>query len=190
MTEKISSHPEKSRHGSKEKLTLSAEQRAERSENKSEQKAEHEGHERETRAKLERSLDRQAKPEAQHDTSEQAKVDTGEPRAYSRKELDMAFRKTMTDVRAQLPPLQRSFSKFAHAKPVETISELVEETIYRPSFLWGGVLGGLLFGGGLVLTAYLQGYRLSGSEFIIGLLGGGILGLLVEFLFRGRRRKS
>lgn len=106
----------------------------------------------------------------------------GEP-VVTRKQRDVAFKKAMTTVRHQLPPIQRSFSLLVHTKPVEVASELLEETFFRPSFLWGGVLGGLVFGGGLYIIATLQGYQLSGTEFIAGLLVGGVLGFVIEKLF-------
>lgn len=190
MPEKLTPKHEKGGDGHKEKLKLSAEQKAEKAELKADNKAEREAKIEHTKEKIEKSLDRQARPEAQHDTSERAKVESDQPKLVGRRERDAAFQKAMKDVRAQLSPAQRSFSRLAHAKPVEVVSEFLEETVYRPSFLWGGVIGGLLIGGGLMAAAYLQGYRLSGTEIIFGLFAGGIVGILVEFLFRGRRRSQ
>lgn len=134
-----------------------------------------------------KAAEREPQPSDREHQSEQP-VEKGEPKVVSRRERDAAFATTMKQVRHQLTPVQRSFSKFIHAKPIEATSELLEETIFRPSFLWGGVIGGLIFGGLLYAVARVQGFELSGSEFIVGLFVGGLIGFLIEKIWRRKAR--
>ncbi len=133
--------------------------------------------------------ERESQPTDREHRSEQP-AERGEPKVVSRRERDAVFQSTMQQVRHQLTPAQRTFSRLVHAKPVEATSELLEETVFRTSFLWGGVIGGLIFGGALYLVARVQGFELSGSEFIIGLVLGGLIGFLIEKIWRRKREKT
>lgn len=188
MAEKLTHNPEQESSGKREKLELKVEKTtdtSEKLEKTQENRQEREKSAEKTREKLEKTLDK----EAEKGREKQPKpAEAREPQTITRAARDAAFDTTMKTVRAQLSPVQRSFSKFIHAKPIEVTSELLEETIFRPSFLWGGVIGGLIFGSALYLFARTQGFRLSGSEFIFGLLIGGVIGVIFEKLFR--RKKS
>jgi hypothetical protein len=91
---------------------------------------------------------------------------------------------TLASVQHRLKPAQRAFSKVIHAPIVETTSEALERTVARPSVTagagWTGLVVGLIF----YLTARHYGYRLSGSEIILSFLIGGLVGLLLEWLWR------
>ncbi len=188
MSEKLTQNLEHESSGKRERPELKAEKPTrdnEKLEHKVETQQEREKSAEKTREKLEKSLDK----EAEKNREKQPKpVETREPQTITRAKRDEAFNSTMKTVRNQLSPVQRSFSKFIHAKPVEVTSELLEETIFRPSFLWGGVIGGIILGASLYIFARMQGFRLSGSEFIVGLFIGGIIGLIIERLFW--RKKS
>lgn|GEM_PF-6293531 len=111
-------------------------------------------------------------------------------RTNNKRKKQQVYQKTMQDVQRNLSPAQRRFSKFAHARPVEFVSEVLEETILRPSFIWGGVIGAFILGGGVYITARVIGFELSGSEFTLGLLLGGLIGFVLERLiglFRHKR---
>ena len=188
MAEKLTHNPEQESSGKREKLELKVEKTqdtSEKLEKSQENRQEQEKSVEKTREKLEKTLDK----EAEKGREKQPKpTEAREPQTITRAARDAAFNKTMKSVRTQLSPVQRSFSMFIHAKPVEVTSELLEETIFRPSFLWGGVIGGIILGASLYLFARAQGFRLSGSEFIVGMFIGGVIGVLVEKLFR--RKKS
>lgn len=188
MPEKLTHNPEQESSDKREKVELKVEKTqdtSEKLEKSQENRQEREKSVEKTREKLEKSLDK----EAEKGREKQPKpTEAREPQTITRAARDAAFNKTMKSVRTQLSPVQRSFSKFIHAKPVEVTSELLEETIFRPSFLWGGVIGGIILGASLYLFARAQGFRLSGSEFIVGMFIGGVIGVLVEKLFR--RKKS
>ncbi len=188
MVEKQPHNPEKSAATSHEKLKLNPEHQ-QRAEVQKQSRAEREHSVEAARDKL-KATEHEPRPGDRERASEQP-AEKGEPKVISRRERDAVFVKTMAQVRHQLSPAQRTFSKLIHAKPVEAVSELLEETIYRPSFLWGGLIGGLLFGGFLYVVARAMGFRLSGSEFLVGLLVGGCIGFLVEkIIFRFRHRDT
>lgn len=188
MPEKLTHNPEQESGAKPEKPELKVEKtatKAEKLEHTQETQHEREKSVEKTREKLEKTLDN----ETEKTREKQPKpVESREPQIITRAVRDAAFSDTMKTVRTQLSPVQRSFSKFIHAKPVEMTSELLEETVFRPSFLWGGVIGGIVFGAGLYLFAYTQDFRLSGSEYIVGLFVGGIIGVIIEKVFR--RKKS
>lgn len=186
MSEKLDLQPEKDAGSKAEKPELKLEKPKQTAEHRAEAKPEREQSVEKTRQKIEKALDRETEKRAEKLTPKP--LEASEPKTVTRAARDEAFRGAMKSVRSQLPTLQRGFSKFIHAKPVEVTSELLEETIFRPSFLWGGVIGGIIFGSALYIVARLQGFRLSGSEFIFGLFVGGIVGLVMEKLFR--RKKS
>jgi hypothetical protein len=187
MPEKLTHNPEQESGGKHEKPELQVEKtsaKTEKLEHSQENKQEREKSVEKTREKLEKSLDKQEKTREKQPKP----VEAREPQVITRAVRDAAFGETMKTVRSQLSPVQRSFSKLIHAKPVEITSELLEETVFRPSFLWGGVIGGIIFGAGLYLFARTQGFLLSGSEYIVGLFVGGIIGVIIEKVFR--RKKS
>lgn len=121
---------------------------------------------------------------------EASKLERKPLKRMSRAEKRAVYATTMKSVQAQLPPIKRNFSRFVHSRPVEYTSELLEETIYRPSFLIGGGLGALILGGGFYAVAKTQGWLLSGSEFSLSLIVGGLIGWLIELILRRIKPKK
>lgn len=101
--------------------------------------------------------------------------------AISRQEKEASYKRHMKQVQDELPPLQRAFSKFIHAKPIEKASELIGSTVARPNAILFGAIAGFV----LVLAVYLiaknLGYVLSGFETIGAFIAGWILGVLYDF---------
>ncbi|MEI7818598.1 MAG: hypothetical protein WCI47_00610 [bacterium] len=122
--------------------------------------------------------------------SQDRNAETKPARTAGKRERQQAYQSTMKLVQQELSPAQRSFSKLIHAAPVEYVSEFLEETFFRPSFLWGGVIGAILFGGLIYVVAYSVGFQLSGSEFTIGLLVGGLIGFIIERILSLFGKKS
>lgn len=136
------------------------------------------------RDKLRRSAERPAERE-----KKQEPKPTQRKRLVSAAERTGAYKAALHDVQRQLPPLQRNFSRVVHARFIEETSELLEETIYRPSFLLSGGIGALVVGSLFYIVARTQGWLLSGSEFTVSLLIGGILGWIGESLVKRFRKK-
>lgn len=118
--------------------------------------------------------------EDRKDHSEQEKTE----RKYSKREKRSAFKKEINRVQAQLPPATRVLSKIVHNRIVEDISEVLEETVLRPSVLIGGAVVGLVGGGIFYLYARTQGFPLSGSEFLVTMLAGALIGVVLEIVYK------
>lgn len=95
-------------------------------------------------------------------------------------ERTRAYKETMASLYRGMKPGKRSFSKFIHAPAVEAISEVAAKSVFRPSVTLGATLGALTIGGFLYVTARTGGFALSGSEFILSLIVGGLVGGLIE----------
>jgi hypothetical protein len=99
------------------------------------------------------------------------------------------YRHTLSSLQHRLKPSERRFSRFIHAPLVEKVSETLETTVARPSITLGATVTAALIGGFFYLTARRSGFRLSGSEFIISLLVGGLVGYGLELVSRSLRKR-
>jgi hypothetical protein len=101
----------------------------------------------------------------------------------------MNYVHTMATIRRQLSPVSQNFSKFIHTPVVEKTTEILENTVARPSVAIGATWTALIVGGVFYFVARHYGYMLSGSELIFSFIVGAFVGLLIEgllFMFRGR----
>lgn len=96
---------------------------------------------------------------------------------------------TIASVQRKLSPVSRSFSKVIHTPVIEQVSEKLETTVARPSVLLGTTWTALIVGTIFYLTARHYGYALSGSELLFSFIVGGLLGLVVEGLWRTLKRR-
>ncbi|MBW3538625.1 hypothetical protein KY386_04010 [Candidatus Parcubacteria bacterium] len=99
-----------------------------------------------------------------------------------------AYAQTLASLQRRLTPGSRAFSRLIHAPAVESASEALGKTVARPSVTLGATLTSLLVGGFFYLTARRYGFVLSGSEFVLSLLAGAVLGLVAEGVFKLFRR--
>jgi hypothetical protein len=100
---------------------------------------------------------------------------------------EIAYKQLMTKVRRHLSGPEKTASKVFHQPTIEKISEVGSKTFARPS----GVLVGSIFSFGASLITYFMarqnGYDMTYSIFIMSFLGGFMLGVAVEFAYRGVR---
>lgn len=100
----------------------------------------------------------------------------------SKKEKTASFKQHMKQVQAELPPVQRAFSKFIHHPAVEKASEAIGSTVARPNAILAGSVTAFF----LVLAVYLiaknLGYPLSGFETIGAFIAGWVIGLLYDYV--------
>lgn len=98
------------------------------------------------------------------------------------------YSQTMASLQRKLNPASRTFSKVIHVPAIEKTSEALEKTVMRPSVVagatWSAFLTGLIF----YITARVYGFQLTGSEMLVALLAGAVLGILLEGLARLIRR--
>jgi len=99
----------------------------------------------------------------------------------SPKEKTASYKKHMKQVQAELPPVERVFSKIIHSPVIEKTSEFIGATVARPN----AILSGAVVAFFLVLAVYLiarnLGYVLSGFETIGAFFIGWIIGVLYDY---------
>lgn len=104
---------------------------------------------------------------------------------WAGKELvNQKYTHTLSSIRNRLKGPEKSFSKAIHQPAIERASEMLENTVARPS--------GLLFGGLFSfigsLASYILARRLGGelklSVFVVFFVGGFFIGLIVELIWR------
>ncbi|MDB5178886.1 MAG: hypothetical protein JWN01_829 [Patescibacteria group bacterium] len=100
------------------------------------------------------------------------------------------YAQTLASVQRKLAPVSRSFSKVIHTPAIEKTSEVLEKTVARPSVTAGALWTALIVGALFYFTARRYGYNLAGSEITLSFFIGGILGLVLEGLWRSFRRKA
>lgn len=114
------------------------------------------------------------------------------PKGHHPTRLDKkaSYWQTVHAMQRRLSPASRKFSKFIHNPSVEEASEIVGKTILRPSVALGATTTALIVGAFFYLTARNYGFLLSGSEFTLSLLVGGILGAIIELTTKTIRAKK
>lgn len=125
----------------------------------------------------EENVARQEQEKAQH-SAEKAKPVRQQP---SKGDLQASFNTTMKQVRKEMSPAERTFSKVIHNPVVEKVSGAVGSTVARPNLIIAGGLGTLIFGAVIYLTAKHYGYVLSGFEAMGTFILGWCLGAIIEF---------
>lgn len=93
---------------------------------------------------------------------------------------DSNYNETLTSLQNRMTPASKTFSKFIHSPAVEKTSEILEDTVMRPSVVMGTTWTALTVGVVFYATARVYGFKLSGSEMLLALLGGAVLGLVME----------
>ena len=99
------------------------------------------------------------------------------------------YAQTLATMQHRLAPVSRSFSKVIHTPVVEKTSEVLENTVARPSVVAGATWTALLVGGAFYFTARHYGYMLSGSELLFSFVVGAVIGLAIEGAFRSLRHR-
>ncbi len=129
-------------------------------------------------------------PEAPIPSSEDLKKiftikDVAEPLPPAGKEVKETTKATNLSVaRARLNKSEQSFSRFVHAPKISALSEVTGKTLIRPSaILCGGIF--TLFGSFYYLfITHQTGYKYNFFVAITLFIGGFIVGLILEFLYR------
>ena len=100
------------------------------------------------------------------------------------------YRHTLKSLQSRLKPAQRRFSQVIHQPTVEKVSDAVGKTVMRPSVSLGAVVTAVIVESFFYFTARHYGYVMSGSEVILALLAGGLIGLFLEGVFKGAQRRK
>ena len=95
-----------------------------------------------------------------------------------------ALDRTLSSVRNRLNGSDKQLSKFIHQPVVEKVSDIAGKTVVRPSgILFGGLFSFLGSIGAYLLAKHLGG-ELHYSIFAVCFIGGFVIGLFVELLWR------
>lgn len=103
-----------------------------------------------------------------------------------------AFEHTMAQARSHMPGITRIFSKFIHVRVVEFVSDIIGNTLLRPTAIIIGSLCALFFSSTLYFIAKRYGYELAGSEFFVAFGFGWLTGSILDYislLFRSITKK-
>lgn len=100
----------------------------------------------------------------------------------SKAQKNASFKKQMKDVRAELKPVSRAFSKVIHNKVIEKTSDVVGATIARPNAILSGAVVAFILTLGVYVIAKNIGYVLSGFETIAAFIIGWIIGIVFDYL--------
>lgn len=100
-----------------------------------------------------------------------------------------AYTETMQSLHRRLKPTSRQFSNFIHQPSIEKTSEALGKTVFRPSVTLGATVTAFIIGAFLYITARWYGFTLSGSEFWVAMLVGGVLGLVIEMALKPFHRR-
>ncbi len=104
---------------------------------------------------------------------------------------DKAYQKELTNIQKHLSKPSRTFSKIAHNKTVEKISEVGAKTIVRPSGMLGGSILAFVGSSIFLWMAKHYGFRYNFSVMLLLFIGGFLLGALIEmtlWLLRSKPR--
>jgi len=103
---------------------------------------------------------------------------------------EATYNETLASLQNRMTPGEKKFSRFIHNPTIEKTSNLLESTIMRPSVVMGTTWTALIVGIIFYATARIYGFKLSGSEMLLALAGGAILGLTLEGIWLFIRRKK
>lgn len=135
---------------------------------------------------LRSTIDKHAEAASEHRPK---KAERDQQPSVSVADKKQSYTQTMHRVRSRLNPAGKAFSAVIHTPGIEQASELAGKTIGRPSGILGGGIVTTLGVGGVFFVAHRNGFALSGSEFILLLIAGWILGILSEGLIKIFRRR-
>ena len=104
-------------------------------------------------------------------------------------DITKSYKKTMSEMQSHLSIPSRIFSKIIHAPVIETLSNFIGSTIFRPQLIIAGAIGAI---SSIIvyLIAKKYGYLMAGSETILLFAIGWIIGVLLEYIRAGFFSKS
>jgi flagellar biosynthesis/type III secretory pathway protein FliH len=119
----------------------------------------------------------------------------GEPQGVSlthatKKQRKNSYKSTMKQIRSEMSPVERSFSKVIHNQVIEKASAVIGNTAARPNAILAGSISATFLTLVIYLFAKYYGYPLSGFESIATFAVGWAIGLLYDYarlMVAGRR---
>jgi len=100
----------------------------------------------------------------------------------NKKIRDESYSRTMKHVQAELSSSERLFSKVIHNKAIEKTSDVISNTIARPTAMLAGAFSAFVLTLAIYGIAKTIGYPLSGFETILAFAIGWFVGLLLDLI--------
>jgi hypothetical protein len=128
-----------------------------------------------------------AKEMTKSEIKTEGEPDAGNTYWYSKEYRELAFKQLMSKVQGHLSAPEKLASRVLHQPTIEKAAEVGSKTIARPS----GVLMGSIFSFVTSLATYYfakqNGYDMTYGIFLASFVGGFLLGVAIEFSYRGIR---
>lgn len=153
-------------------------------------KAEKEHGSNEELEKIREKIEHQAPLKQEKSHSEKENHAHSHPVIINKQLKDMAFSRSMTRTRKKLSRSSRAFSKVIHNSTIDKSSEFVGKTVARPSGMLTGAFLAFIGTSALLWITRHYGYTYNYLVVIILFVGGMLLGLGLEGLYKTLRKKS
>jgi len=169
--------PKIDRSAEAEKLKAKAESAAEKAQ----------GNEKKARQEVQKAVEsKEKKAVQQHEKApnKSERKNSRRPQNVTKKAKEETYKSTLKNVQSKMSSPAKTFSQIIHNPVVDKVSETAGKTIARPSGIIGGSLAVII---GLAIAYYSAqsaGFELSGSEFILLLAGGFLIGVFIEIVFK------
>jgi hypothetical protein len=135
-------------------------------------------------------LEHQAPLKQEKTHSENERPVHSHPVIINKQLKDMAFSRSMTRTRKKLSKPSKAFSKVVHTEVIDKSSEFVGKTIARPSGMLVGAFIAFIGTSALLWITRYYGYAYNYLLVILLFVGGMVLGLAGEGLFRLLRKNK
>jgi hypothetical protein len=140
--------------------------------------------------KIRAKVEQQAPLHVEKSHTEREHLSHNHPVIINKQLKDMAFSRSMTRTRKKLSKPSRAFSKVIHAPIVDKSSEFVGKTVARPSGMLTGAFLAFIGTSALLWITKYYGYTYNYLLVILLFVGGMVLGLALEGLYKVLRKKS
>jgi cation transport ATPase len=152
-------------------------------------KAEKEHGSNEDLEKIREKIEHQAPLKNERSHSEKEHSSHSHPVIINKQLKDMAFSRSMTRTRKKLSRSSRAFSKVIHNSTIDKSSEFVGKTVARPSGMLTGAFLAFIGTSALLWITRHYGYTYNYLMVVILFVGGMLLGLGLEGLYKTLRKK-
>lgn len=102
---------------------------------------------------------------------------------------EMAYSRSMTRIRKQLSVPSRLFSKAVHSKVLDRPSEVIGNTVARPSGMLGGALFAAFGTSTLLWITKRFGYEYNYLAVVILFIIGLVVGVSLEFIYKALKKR-
>lgn len=140
--------------------------------------------------KIREKIEHQAPLKQERSQTEKEHPAHSHPVIINKQLKDMAFSRSMTRTRKKLSRSSRAFSKVIHNSTIDRSSEFVGKTVARPSGMLTGAFLSFVGTSALLWITRHYGYTYNYLVVIILFVGGMLLGLGLEGLYKTLRKKS